>query len=365
MTFLHLRRCIYTLLAISLLAGVAFVLIMCIPAKEKSLSITHDFGIGFDFSPYYGTVAVSYPNGSIHNIARLEGDGAYRELMRRLSLSSSQHIHRPYHNLGESFSDLPRQYWREFRRRLGLPASWDAGTLSKMIRNLRAEATAYVGESISAAGISKPHLIALYTEDLTDAFEYLGLINLELYRNGPNFYALPATLAAYAGNGQGLCANYTDYPRCRDIEMEMPERFVLSVSYSYHGLLTSQARITSAWGTQESPMAENLSLGYADRDQYQSYFDEVRLYLRAPIVQSWLRRNVTGVVLQGDAAHEPEFREVLEGVVDELLEGEKDIYDRDTVFSAARGTAEMSKRFLYHTRNVSSLGVQASGETEL
>ncbi|KAI0156555.1 hypothetical protein GGR57DRAFT_463809 [Xylariaceae sp. FL1272] len=365
MTTSYFRRGICTLLAILLFAGVAFVLIMCIPIKEKSLSITHDFGIGFDLNPSYATVAVSYPNGSIYNIARVEGDGAYREMMRRLSLPSSQHIHEPHHNVGEGFADIPRQMWRSFRRRLGLAASWDAGTLSNMISILRAEATVYVGEHISAAGISKPHLIALYTEDVKDAFEHLGLINLELYRHGPGYYTLPATLAAYAGNGQGLCANYTDYVMCRQEEQQREERFMLAVSYSYHGLLTSQVRLRSAWGTDETARAENLDLGYADRDRHQSYFDRVRDMLRAPVVENWLRRNVTGVILHGDAVDEPQFREILEGVVDELIEGEQQIFDRDPVFSAARGIAEMSKRFLFRTRNVPSLSAQASEETEL
>lgn len=53
--------------------------------------ISHDFGIGFDLNPSYGTVAVSYPNGSTMAIAKIEGDAAYREMMYRLSLTSSQH----------------------------------------------------------------------------------------------------------------------------------------------------------------------------------------------------------------------------------------------------------------------------------
>ncbi|KAI1175422.1 hypothetical protein F4777DRAFT_550724 [Nemania sp. FL0916] len=72
-------------------------------------SVNHDFGIGFDLSPSYGTVSVSYSDGFIQPIARVEGDKAYREMMLRLSPTSSQHLHKPYRHLGDSIGDILRQ----------------------------------------------------------------------------------------------------------------------------------------------------------------------------------------------------------------------------------------------------------------
>ncbi|KIM93960.1 hypothetical protein OIDMADRAFT_21471 [Oidiodendron maius Zn] len=50
------------------------------------------FGVGFDLGASYGTVAVSYPNGTIQSIAKVVGDAAYLEVMSRLSLQTSQHL---------------------------------------------------------------------------------------------------------------------------------------------------------------------------------------------------------------------------------------------------------------------------------
>lgn len=59
----------------------------------------------------------------------------------------------------------------------------------------------YVGSPISAL-ISFPALSGLYQEDITDAANYVGLAKL-----GPRLEAShpDKDVAAYAGNGLGLC----------------------------------------------------------------------------------------------------------------------------------------------------------------
>ncbi len=88
-----------------------------------------------------------------------------------------------------------------------------------MIRALREEASKFVGEPISAATISVPHLIALYGEDLIDTFEYLSLLYLEFF---PFYHYRPihGTVAAYAGHGLRLCKDYRDVAAC---DKEKPE----------------------------------------------------------------------------------------------------------------------------------------------
>ncbi|KAI1324200.1 hypothetical protein F5Y16DRAFT_402607 [Xylariaceae sp. FL0255] len=339
---------------------------MSVPSAKKDIPITHDFGIGFDLNPSYGTVAVSYPNGSLQTIARVEGNQAYREMMLRLSLPSSQHFHEPYDDLGKQFQDMPRMMWRQFRKRLGLPASWDAGTLSEMIRDLRAEAESHVEEHVSVAGISIPHLIALYDEDIIDAFKYISLMYLEFFPYADAwYYTLPATLAAYAGYGLGLCPNITDFDACREMEWQIPKRFVLSISYTHTGLVTSQARLGDAWSIHESPMREDLSLGLNERDHRENYWEDVRDLLRSPVVDSWRRENVTGVLLLGDAVDEPKFREILKEVVEELIWGEQEIYDQDPIFNPVRRTAELTKRGIFLLKNGLSRRVKLIEEDEL
>ncbi|KAI1420401.1 hypothetical protein F5Y12DRAFT_773157 [Xylaria sp. FL1777] len=331
--------------AVLIFAFMAWVLLLALPKKQHHLSITHNFGIGFDLSPSYATVAVSYPNGSIQPIARVEGDGAYREMMLRLSLPSSQHLHKPYNNLGDSISDIPRQIWRDTRKKMGLPSSGDVGTLSNMIYALRERAACYVGEPVSVAAISIPHLTALYGDDLRDAFEYLSLFYLEFFPFS-NFRPIPVSIASYAGNGLGLCGDYRDDAACAEEELNIPSQFALTVGYTHTSLTTSQAHVSSAYYIEETPTLENLRLGYDTRHE-ESYWEAVRHMLQSPVVDSPVSRNISMVLLFGDATETPRFREVLGGVIDDVLGGQVQIVDQQPEFGAAKGVAELAKRAIF------------------
>ncbi|KAI0814306.1 hypothetical protein GGR55DRAFT_426072 [Xylaria sp. FL0064] len=333
---------------------VRFVFVACVvlvslllfwPQKRQHLSISHEFGIGFDLSPSYATVAVSYPNGSIQTIARVEGDETYREMMLRLSLPSSQHAHKPYDNMGDSISDIPRQIWRDTWKKLGLPCSKDVGKLSRMIRALRDQASNFVGEPVSAAAISGPHLAALYLEDIKDAFEYLSLAYIDL---GPSWYFqhISTTLAAYAGNGLGICQDYQDKAACSEEERHMRSKYVLAVGYTHTSLITSLVTVSDWQYLPERSTLENLRLGYDYRHE-ESYWEEVRSVLRFPAVNTAIEKNITVVLVSGDAARKPRFMKVLGEVVDDVIDGVPALTDHDPEFSAAKGIAELAKRSIF------------------
>ncbi|KAI0547881.1 hypothetical protein F4679DRAFT_552435, partial [Xylaria curta] len=341
--------CFVAIALLTFVIGIVLILaLQFVPKKQQHLSITHDFGIGFDLSPSYATVAVSYPNGSIHPITRIEGDGAYREMMLRLSLPSSKHIHQPYDNVGESFADAPRQIWRDTLKRLRLPASRDVGTLSRMIRALREQASNFVGEPVSAAAISIPHLAALYYEDLRDAFEYLSLFYV---KSDPVWYFRPlrTTLAAYVGNNRGLCRDYKDVAACREEGNHIPRQCALAVGYTHTSLTTSLAEIAGSRSVEEIPALENLRLGYDARHE-ESYWEIVRHMLRSPVVDSWVQRNITMVLLSGDATEKPRFREVLGEVINDVLGEYVEIIDQQPEFSAAKGAAELAKIAIFRRK---------------
>ncbi len=51
---------------------VALILLLSLPKKQHRLSITHDFGIGFDLNPSYGyVIGLVYSNGVSNSIAEL------------------------------------------------------------------------------------------------------------------------------------------------------------------------------------------------------------------------------------------------------------------------------------------------------
>ncbi len=218
-----------------------------------------------------------------------------------------------------------------------------------MVGALQKEASAFVGQPISAATISIPHLAALYGEDLYDTFEYLSLVYLEFFP----FYdyrPIHSTIAAYAGNGLGLCVDYTNATSCEEEEMHIESLYTLAISYTHASFTASQAHVSNAYYLEETPTIEDLRLGYDarhDNPNENFYWESVRDALRFPIVTSPIRRNVTMVLVSGDAAEIPKFREVLKEVVYEVIDGEPEIVDHNPAYSAARGVAELAKRAIF------------------
>ena len=70
---------------------------------------------------------------------------------------------------------MPRQLQRKARKAMGLPASQDVGQLAKMLSDLRTLVEEEIGKPVESAGVATINLVALYQEDLRDAFEYVGL----------------------------------------------------------------------------------------------------------------------------------------------------------------------------------------------
>lgn len=58
---------------------------LTVPANEIT-------GIGFDLCLSYGVVATAYKNGSYENIARVDAETEYVDIMKRLNLKESQHL---------------------------------------------------------------------------------------------------------------------------------------------------------------------------------------------------------------------------------------------------------------------------------
>ena len=54
-------------------------------------SPANESGIGFDLSPDYGRVAISYANGTAVDLGRTAGDEEYRRTYEKLSMPESAH----------------------------------------------------------------------------------------------------------------------------------------------------------------------------------------------------------------------------------------------------------------------------------
>lgn len=173
------------------------------------------------------------------------------------------HVSRPpYRDAADMLKDIPRQRLRRERKAQGLPASEDVGTLSVMIQALRDAAESYLGHEISSALAATPNLVALYQEDVDDAFEYLGLKSLD--DPNPLFRMFHETAAAAASYGIGLCHDYTDRDVCKEESIHMPDRVLLSVLYTKDSLCVEMSVINSIyanWPYTASPPSMDFSLG--------------------------------------------------------------------------------------------------------
>lgn len=68
---------------------------------------------------------------------------------------------------------------------------------------------------------------------------------------------------------------------------------------------------------------------------------------RSPVGDSPVQRNISIVLLFGGATKEPRFRDVLEEVIDNVVNGNSEIVDQQLGFSAAKGTAELAKSAIF------------------
>ncbi|KAF4231001.1 hypothetical protein CNMCM6805_000524 [Aspergillus fumigatiaffinis] len=302
-------------------------------------------GIGIDLTGFYGTAAVSFPNGTVVNIGRVEGSSHYEEAVRRLSLHSSTHLHPPYVKPPEQFQDLPRRKLRSFRKWLGLPASGDVGALAAMIRELKIQVEDALSVHLATLPIviSTPHLIALYEEDIHDAFEYLNLPFPEDIHHRRSWAWVRDTGAALAGYGHFLCSDYRHYEACESEIDAMPLASVISILYTKSAVKVLRATVKSAhivigfWDNEDQ-----WTLGYASREE-EGYWDRLALRL-----MDWKRKYPGSgmpdrVVLFGESAADKTFRSVVEKVFIQEFGSVPQILGGTDEYVAARGAAEFAR----------------------
>jgi hypothetical protein len=244
-----------------------------------------------------------------------------------------------------------RDFKRQIRKLLGLPATSDVGELAKLLKPLRRQTEIILGHKISAAVITIPHLAALYEEDLRDLFDYLGLTYLagHPYWYGNRFCEAAAT---YAGNGFGLCSNFTDVRRCKIEEQDMPREYVLSITYTRSALTSSMARFGGGFNSQafERPIVNDFTLGYEarhDNPNEDHYWSRVKDILQKPFVQenNFIPTGpVSRIFVYGECAEEAKFKTVLEEAFGSMLPNNPPIIMNNSLSSPAIGAAEMAMR---------------------
>lgn len=227
---------------------------------------------------------------------------------------------------------------------MGLPPSKDVGYLANVLSDLRAQVEKYLGAPIESAGVTTPHLIAMYQEDLQDAFDYMGLRYLSFPVRYDVFYE---TSAAYAGYGYGLCSDYTHRAECKQQQQDMNSEVVMAVLYTRSALTVSFSVVKSAYYLYESDnrYLTNFTLRSDARAQWASvdeYWNQVAMNLEDLMAQNPYYKRPVRVLLMGDQVHDETFTRILEGVLRRQTTDMPDI-----VSDGSKGAAEMAKCMPY------------------
>ncbi|RYP37318.1 hypothetical protein DL767_002961 [Monosporascus sp. MG133] len=231
-------------------------------------------GFGFDLSTNYGleprsipltrpTSAVRLHNGTTIDLAKVQADFSYRELMLRLSRAATV----PGPAKGNTLL-------RWLNKKLGRPATPDVGLLGSFLRQLsdatfdvyHAAALGGIRTSVHSTGhvavkvaVATPLFPALTPRDLKDALEFAGMGS---WIGGalpiPYPQRLSGSREAFAASWLGLCSNFKNFYACEDELEEAPAEMVFYASMTRHTLYASRERYASAFGLDQPALSEYL-----------------------------------------------------------------------------------------------------------
>ncbi|KAI0385541.1 hypothetical protein F5Y04DRAFT_276874 [Hypomontagnella monticulosa] len=310
----------------------------------------HGVGIGFDLKYSYGTAALSYLNGTIKEIVRVNTTDEYQKTIRKLSFHAFTHFAPPYPGPAQRLRDWPRQNLRKFRKSIGRPASQDVYQISTLVRDLKHATEEILGFSIQAASASVPNIPAIYDEDLYDSFEYVGLEYIQIIPN-PSYEGrllLFEPFAAIAGHGFGLCPDIENPMICWEGDGFTDSYWV--VDYTKSSLFASYLRTFSSGpysGIDSAAHSYWLGSDARSNTDEDFYWREVSSVLFSPLLKSDCRQPSKIIVL-GESSTDEKFREVFYNVSRRYFGDDiPPIFDGDPVYSSAKGVAELVRRSVY------------------
>ena len=218
-----------------------------------------------------------------------------------------------------------------------------------MLSDLRNRVEEEMGKPVESAGVATLNLVALYPEDLQDAFQYVGLH----YLTFPVRYGvLYETSAAYAGYKFGLCSDYTNRSACKQEQVDMLSEVVMAVLYTRSALTVSLSVMKSAYYLWEPPYRHLLdfSLGYDVRPVNvtdEGYWDAVGLKLQQIMIEYPYYERPAKVLLMGDCVGDKTFQRILKIALKQQMGELPEILDKGSEGVAAKGAAEFAKRIPY------------------
>ncbi|KAK6537221.1 hypothetical protein TWF694_011418 [Orbilia ellipsospora] len=309
----------------------------------------------------YGSAAVKFDNGSIIDVAKINGNAEYLSLMKR----KAEEVSKPpwEDTIWEKVKRIVRRLTRYFNNLRSLPSTDEARVIANMLEPLIKATGSILGSQkhITGVAVSLPYFpfypAVSMINNVKDAGEYLGIKVLR---------SLDEFEVAYAAEGLGLCESYRDFKDCETEEYWMPARDVLGISFNAASVAVSCSRNTVARSGYRSFSIQEPSLGYngnqtrptrSEEDYWDQLHDLIVKAVMTELVEYEWSPDV--LLLFGDAveAATDNLVEVIERSLRTLFPeyfGELNIETRipqyrkngnDYIFPLSRGAAEFARRF--------------------
>lgn len=246
--------------------------------------------------------------------------------------------------MADAILDRERQVEREKRKSQGLPASDDVFTYAELLRSAREEAELFLWRPIEVFTISTLNLAAVYTEDLNDALDFIGMNVTK--DNSHDLPLLHSSSSSILSNGFGLCQNKTNLSPCLETYANYPERNVISIEYTRETLVIESLALNpklNFWPKSLSQPIVRFNLGHEALQSDPSgafYWAAVSEVLSKAIMQQLgSRRTPVQIFLSGENAFDPTFRTVLRQITTTLIGQIPEIRDEVPLYAASRGAA--------------------------
>ncbi|KAJ5834325.1 hypothetical protein N7447_000351 [Penicillium robsamsonii] len=328
-------------------------------------------GVGFNLTPSYGTSAVHFFNGTVVQVAQIQGEPEYLQLMARFAKEADPTSHEATGLLQGTYSRLYSLLesplpslagW--LKRKLARPLEVDdVYIIREMLQNLKYSTERKLRQSLDRVAVTTPDIEALSPEIINSALRGL---NLRTWLGDSKFYPdrLVEADAVYAANGYRLCKNYHDLFECTD-EFDLADSStILYISFSRAVLYASVIRPINGEAlsrfTRDEAQVLDFEVGL-DRLLQTNYPDLLWSRLRSQLIT--LSRSskfpITHLVLAGESARNPRFLDNLKDsltaisqpIITSRIESQFDFMapvqeqkTTDPTFTAARGAALYARR---------------------
>ncbi|GAD93540.1 hypothetical protein PVAR5_2152 [Paecilomyces variotii No. 5] len=277
--------------------------------------------------------SVHYYNGTVVEVAQIQGSPEYLELMKRLADDHPSQFNRTKRSLYDtilsrfSLSDTTSwgTWWRWLKKKLAYPgkAYGDVEIVSELLQELKDSTEKEISQPLDRVAVTTPDISSI-SSIVNAALEDL---NLRTWVGDSRFYPqrLVEADAVYAANGYGLCVNYQDLWECTDEFDNSPDAHVFTIFYSRHLLYTSiiapiYGEALSRFNWDEAQLLDfEVGLDHLLQINGSNSALQSRLRSQLLVLPREYRYSLTHILLAGESVTHPDFLAILRDALAEMM----------------------------------------------